>query len=502
MGRKVLLVGLFIVSLCGVPAVAASAASTPEPTIKSFSPSSGTPGTEVTITGTNLADATKVTFNGEKAKVISKAATKIVADAPAGATTGKIKVKTAGGTSTSVSEFTVVTPLGNIISAASDGSSYCALSTTGEVDCWGNGEVGELGNGTFYTSSPHGSATPVAVGGGGGVGTLTGVTSLVGDGSGFCALLTSSGVDCWGNGEDGGLGNGIIYTSSPHGSATPVAVVGVGGVGTLTGVADLVDQGLGYCALLTSGGINCWGWNSTGQMGNGTFNDSATPVAVIGIGGVGTLTGVTDLVSEGLGDCALFNSGEAACWGSGSFGQLGNGTLDTSATPVAVVGVGGSGILTGVTSLVSDSDGYCTLLTSSAVDCWGYGPWGQLGNGTSPQGSDVPVGVVGVGGTGMLAGVTKLFSDGSGYCAVLTSGQVVCWGDDRYGELANGSFVDSDTPVAVEGVGGVGTLTGVTSITSDQEASYCALLTSGGTDCWGYGDVGELGNGTFYTSKP
>lgn len=68
------------------------------------------------------------------------------------------------------------------MSVASDGSGYCALLISGEVYCWGYGKVGELGNGTFYTSSPHGRALPVAVEGVGGVGTLTGVTNLVGDG--------------------------------------------------------------------------------------------------------------------------------------------------------------------------------------------------------------------------------------------------------------------------------------------------------------------------------
>ena len=116
------------------------------------------------------------------------------------------------------------------------------------MDCWGYGDYGELGNGTFYTSSPYGSATPVAVEGVGGTGTLTGVTSLVSGLTatarfGYCALLTSGGVDCWGYGYDGELGNGTFYTSSPYGSATPVAVEGVGGTGTLTGVTSLVGDG-------------------------------------------------------------------------------------------------------------------------------------------------------------------------------------------------------------------------------------------------------------------
>ena len=105
------------------------------------------------------------------------------------------------------------------------------------MDCWGDGGSGNLGNGSF-----SGSTTPVAVCQGvDGTGVLTGVTSLVGGALDYCAVLTSGGVDCWGNGVNGNLGNGIIYSTGNEGSATPVVVEGAGGSGTLTGVASLVS---------------------------------------------------------------------------------------------------------------------------------------------------------------------------------------------------------------------------------------------------------------------
>ena len=72
-------------------------------------------------------------------------------------------------------------------------------------------------------------------------------------------MLSSGGVDCWGYGADGELGNGIFYTTGNEGSATPVEVEGVGGTGTLTGVTSLTSDSDGYCSLLTSGGVDCWG---------------------------------------------------------------------------------------------------------------------------------------------------------------------------------------------------------------------------------------------------
>ena len=100
--------------------------------------------------------------------------------------------------------------------------------------------------------------------------------------------------------------------------------------------------------------------------------------------------------------------------------------------------------------------------------------------------------MVGVGGTGTLSGVASLISDDLGsYCALLTSGGVDCWGSNLYGPLGNGTTTNSDVPVAVVGVGGTGTLSGVASVTSSVGGpGYCALLHSGGVDCWGY----ERGN--------
>jgi O-glycosyl hydrolase len=409
----------------------------------------------------------------------------------------------------------VVSPTGSgtlsgVAGLVSDGLGYCAVLTSGEVDCWGYGADGELGNGTFYTSGNYGSAVPVQVVSPTGSGTLSGVASLVSDddGIGYCAVLTSGGVDCWGYGADGELGDGVF-----DGSAVPVHVVSPTGSGTLSSVASLVKGGDGYCAVLTSGEVDCWGYGADGELGNGTFYTSgsygsAVPVQVVSPTGSGTLSGVASLVSDGLGYCAVLTSGEVDCWGYGADGELGDGTFYTSgnggsAVPVQVVSPTGSGTLSGVASLVSDDDGYCAVLTSGEVDCWGYGSYGELGNGVF-DGSAVPVQVVSPTGSGTLSGVASLVSGASGYCAVLTSGEVDCWGYGADGELGNGTFYTSGNdgsavPVQVVPPTGSGTLSGVASLVSGA-SGYCAVLTSGGVDCWGYGAHGELGDGTFYTS--
>lgn len=340
---------------------------------------------------------------------------------------------------------------------------------------------------------------------------LTGVVAVVGQQESYCALLESGRVDCWGDNGYGQLGNGTTKDAD-----TPTAVKGVGGVATLTGVAKLISGPLGYgttyCALLTAGGVDCWGFNADGQLGNGTTTTSRTPTRVKAVGGDGTLADVTQVQAEEYGFCARLSSGVAVCWGQNDHGQLGDATFTGPATcgggldpcsplPVNVVGLGGSGTLTGVTSLVGESVSMCALLSTHDVDCWGYGSNGQLGDGSEGD-SDAPSAVKGVGGTGLLTGVAALTGNenGSSVCARLSSGRVDCWGDDAFGELGDGTkgsiLHDSAVPVAVRGPGGAGILSGVAAVVAIPGLSNCAILTSGGADCWGYNGASELGNGS------
>ncbi len=143
---------------------------------------------------------------------------------------------------------------------------------------------------------------------------------------------------------------------------------------TLGDVSVIAGQGESYCALLTSGRVDCWGFNDFGQLGDGKTKNSGRPVAVTAIGGKGVLTGVASVVSDTLGYgseyCAVLRSGGVDCWGYNLNGQLGDGTTKNSDKPVAVKAVGGSGLLTGVKQLQPEIYGFCAALTSGGVVCW------------------------------------------------------------------------------------------------------------------------------------
>ncbi len=185
-------------------------------------------------------------------------------------------------------------------------------------------------------------------------------------------MLSGGTVQCWGGDTSGQLGNNTQGTSFD----TPVAVSG------LTS-ATAIALGSGFsCALTSGGGVQCWGDNQYGELGNNAAGtNSSVPVAVSG------LTGVTALGGGDEHACAVASGGSLQCWGSNQYGQLGTGSTTQSNVPGAV-----SGLSSGVASVAGGQYHTCALTSAGAVQCWGWNMYGQLGNNSTSQ-SDVPVGV-------------------------------------------------------------------------------------------------------------
>ena len=410
--------------------------------------------------------------------------------------------------------------LGGVRSLASDAESYCALLLTGRIDCWGSDVDGQLGNGRTNSSD-----VPVAVK------KITNATSVAGatDDEDYCAVLSTGKVDCWGYGGEGELGDGTTTAYSD----VPVAVTGI------TNAKSVISDNIGadgYCVLLRTGRVDCWGLNDWGELGNGTLMYSDVPVAVKGITDAKVVTGndfsfsavlltgridcwgkhlstvssdnsevpvavkritnATAVAGDGSNSyCAVLKTGKMACWGYGYDGELGNGRFYTSnpmgsRAPVAVKEITNARAVTYFSAPSSTAGGFCALLSTGKVDCWGYGADGELGNGSTTH-SDVPVAVK------KITDATSVADDAFlGYCAVLKTGRVDCWGYNQYGELGNGSYASPDVPVAVKKI------TNAKVVTGDGYESYCAVLKTARVDCWGEGMAGQLGNGRFYTSSP
>jgi len=193
-----------------------------------------------------------------------------------------------------------------------------------------------------------------------------------------CAVTTGGGVKCWGSNSNGQLGDGTTTNRS-----TPVDVAGL-----TSGVTAITAGEYHTCALMTTGQVKCWGWNGSGELGDGTNISRSTPVDVSGMG-----SGVSAVDAGWWYTCALTTNGTVNCWGSNSAGGLGDGTTTDRSTPVAVAGA-----LSGVTAIAVGLWHTCGLTTGGGVKCWGSNSNGELGDGTTTD-RTTPVAVSGLPGT-------------------------------------------------------------------------------------------------------
>jgi alpha-tubulin suppressor-like RCC1 family protein len=238
------------------------------------------------------------------------------------------------------------------------------------------------------------------------------------------------------------------------------------------------------CGVARDGTAKCWGGNGSGQLGDGSPDDSHVPVAVSG-SGPGTGAQVAAAWDH---TCGVDGQvGGAWCWGDAWAGQLGDGSWGIGTvkrTPVAVSLSGAQALMTAAGWAHS-----CALLAGGAVKCWGNNDYGQLGTG-STAGSNLPVPV-------SLATESYALLSGSRFsCAVTGPASMACWGDNGYGQLGNPTKGALErAPVPVENVSDVSSLRAVALGAEHACVAYDKPGVSGAVRCWGRGDAGQLGNG-------
>lgn len=179
--------------------------------------------------------------------------------------------------------------------------------------------------------------------------------------------------------------------------------------------------------------------------------------------------------------CTVLAGGSVRCWGSNLVGELGNGTTVSASSPVVVTGVAGA------TTVAAGSIFSCARIANGTVQCWGFNQFGQLGDGTTTDR------VTAVNVTGITSATQVASGADSHSCARLVDGTVRCWGKNNFGQLGNGTTINSSSPVEVLGINNA------ISVTTGFNYS-CAALADGTVRCWGRNDVGQLGNGSTSNS--
>jgi len=227
----------------------------------------------------------------------------------------------------------------------------CAAKTDQSLWCWGWNADGQLGDGTYSRRT-----SPVRV-----QGIAYGIVQVAAGAHHTCALTSRGGVLCWGGNWFGQLGDGSTVSRT-----TPAPVSGLG-----QGVVSISSGWWFTCALTSAGSVFCWGDNIYGQLGNGGVTSSLVPGQVLGLG-----SGVTGIYSGGWHQCAVWRSasvaGNAYCWGWNGSGELGDGSTNHRSDPRLA--------LSNVAAMAAGDHHTCALLTGGGVACWGRNDRGQVGD--------------------------------------------------------------------------------------------------------------------------
>ena len=350
-------------------------------------------------------------------------------------------------------------------------ASSCALTTSGQASCWGANTAGELGTGDSLTSESH----AVSV-------TGASFVALSSADQSTCGLSDAGTVSCWG--QIPNLGPG-----TPVSSPTPVAQP----AGPAKFVA--ISTGLRYvCGLDAGGAAYCWGANSRGQLGVGDTLVRAQPTLVMG--------GLTfkSIGTAVIHSCGLTTAGVVYCWGSNQEGALGTGAainaIVSSPAPVtglpAIASLGVGGVVT------------CGVDGSGVAYCWGSNRSGEVGSGVATLNVLLTPTLVSGGLHFKSIQPGRINSIIQSTCAIATDGSPYCWGLDDKTQLGAAAPSSCPTlasvpptaqlcapaPIVVSGLGAVTAL-----VPGIDHA--CAITTSKQVMCWGNNAKGQLGDGTL-----
>lgn len=278
------------------------------------------------------------------------------------------------------------------------------------------------------------------------------------------ALMTNGTVWAWGINTYGSLGDGTTFQPN-----TPVAVTGMTGLNNVTAIAG---GSLHSVALTSNNTVWTWGYNTSGQIGDGTTMQRNTPYHL------SMLNNVVAITAGASHTVVLTSNGVVWAWGQNAGGQIGDGTTMQRNTPVQVslpatvfVAIAGGGSHT----LALDSNG--------AVWAWGSNSYGQLGDGSTLQkNSPVPIG---------LSGITAVAAGLNHSVALKSDGTVWTWGWNFYGQLGDGSTLQKTSPVMLPAI----SLSGVSAVAAGYYSTV-ALKTDGSVRAWGDNSRGQIGDGT------
>ena len=325
-----------------------------------------------------------------------------------------------------------------------------AITTNGDLYCWGWNDHGQVGNGT--TNNQY---TPVKI--------LSNVSYITCSENTSAAITTNGDLYCWGRFSGNGNFNNQL---------TPVKILN--DVSYITCSHGALPYN---AAIITNGDLYCWGDNIHGQLGCGTsIGSQYTPVKVLD--NVSSIK--IGIMSSSIYSAAITTNGDLYCWGDNRYGQIGNGsTNEYQTTPVK--------ILSNVSFVNLFFYGYSAAITTNGdLYCWGNNMCGQIGNG-STENQTIPIKIL-----SNVSSITSTYKDIRAFsAAITTNGDLYCWGSNNYGQVGNGSTKDQFTPYKV-----LSNVSFVYIYNFDTFTCVAAITTNKDLYCWGSNEHGRIGNGS------
>lgn len=377
------------------------------------------------------------------------------------------------------------------IASISAGSAHtCVVETSGVTKCWGSNANYEIGDNTTnqrqMPTSPANAAWTTNV--------------QIAAGSNFSCSLgsTSDGIKCWGTNDfkQTGRNTGAATTKTPGDTPSLTSPISL----------SLSKTGTHACAVTSVGNAWCWGNNTNGQLGNNGTTTSATPSQVQLTATPTYLPSVRSIAAGGSHSCAAlaYNASYTAgiyCWGLNTNGQLGDNstTQRNMATAVDTINSGVTSSSVWFTQVVAGDKHTCALRNDGAVFCWGLNSSGQLGDGSTTQ-RNLPTAHASL---GAGSGVVALTAGANHTCALKSSHEVVCWGDNTNGQLGNGTTTSTLTSAPVTALAAPATTAAGAVAISAGGSHTCAVFFDGTIRCWGLNSSGQLGdNSTTQRTSP
>ncbi len=344
-------------------------------------------------------------------------------------------------------------------------SSACAVSSRGEVWCWGS-------NNKFQAAAKNSlfESTPLRVS------SISNATQVAVGREHACALLQVKRVVCWGSNEYGQLGTGFEKETIAT-SPIPEYVNGVVDVESIFAGDDH------NCAITASRELFCWGYNNRGQLGQPSSTENLVSNGRLVIAH-GEKVAIENVVDAGLGTahtCVVTATGFVYCWGTNFNGQLAQGwRVDKSSTPLLV------GSLTNIRKIDSSGNSICVSDVNKIMQCWGSGESGQLGN-LDTVDFAVPTNKL----SSLATYAVEEFSAGvRSTCAEFSKSLVSCWGSTTFAQVGGlnvvGTQLNPFTNVPY---------TGTDTLKLSSGSDFSCTLT-GTVWCWGRNNLGQLGRMT------